>query len=420
MVCCKLVGDKHQVYWREIDVHSLKLLAPQSLLHLKDKKAIKRYENSYRIKPRLSRSIKKLLSHLDFVSAREGQGLIKAQAPQIEFAGAEALRIIEHENEVNQLKIINRDDKPAFLPAGTIFRGGRQDRMLAEAIVAFKGEKVVDVYCVEQGRWHGNDSFSKQTFLPALIQHHADSHALNLSLAEKPNQVYDQQQYVWDLIAESLQLTSGLNQTLNANAWQIYYHRDENSEFEMSEDARGFYYIDNELNFSTMSLYPLAEHLQGALEDLRRDLYWRRLLLGASGMPTSNQELKMIQFFRIFDEDKQVAIQCLPGGEPLRDLNGQYRLFYYQQEQVNPIDELQSYQPQNETISFNKEQNFSNIDEFTATLAESQVLLKETNSPLLNFFIWHPEYSTVGQGALLEGQPFYLQLSGFRPYAHND
>ena len=56
--------------------------------------------------------------------------------------------------EVNRLQIANKGKLPIYVLAGTIVKGGKQDRQIGQDFVIEQGKKVaVDAFCVEQGRW---------------------------------------------------------------------------------------------------------------------------------------------------------------------------------------------------------------------------------------------------------------------------
>jgi hypothetical protein len=56
--------------------------------------------------------------------------------------------------EVNQLMIENRGDRPLLVTAGTIVKGGKQDRQLGQdLVVAVRSTVPVEAFCVESGRW---------------------------------------------------------------------------------------------------------------------------------------------------------------------------------------------------------------------------------------------------------------------------
>ena len=55
---------------------------------------------------------------------------------------------------MNSLVIVNDGDLPLLVCAGTIVKGGNQDRQIGQDIVVAAGTKVpVDAFCVEPGRW---------------------------------------------------------------------------------------------------------------------------------------------------------------------------------------------------------------------------------------------------------------------------
>jgi hypothetical protein len=56
---------------------------------------------------------------------------------------------------VRSLVIENKGDVPIFVLAGTVVKGGRQDRQIAQDfVVGPRQEVAVDAFCVERGRWN--------------------------------------------------------------------------------------------------------------------------------------------------------------------------------------------------------------------------------------------------------------------------
>jgi hypothetical protein len=61
---------------------------------------------------------------------------------------------------VNNLRIANRSARPLLILGGEIVLGGKQDRVLARDALLAPGEvAVVEVFCVEHGRWSGGRHF---------------------------------------------------------------------------------------------------------------------------------------------------------------------------------------------------------------------------------------------------------------------
>lgn len=62
-------------------------------------------------------------------------------------------------NEVNELMVVNRSERPLYLMPGEIIIGGDQDRTIGqELVIAPDGKPVpIEVFCVEHGRWGGRD-----------------------------------------------------------------------------------------------------------------------------------------------------------------------------------------------------------------------------------------------------------------------
>jgi hypothetical protein len=58
---------------------------------------------------------------------------------------------------VNQLVIENKGAEPILVLAGTLVKGGKQDRQIAQDFIIPPGQTVpVDAFCVEHGRWTAN------------------------------------------------------------------------------------------------------------------------------------------------------------------------------------------------------------------------------------------------------------------------
>ncbi len=56
--------------------------------------------------------------------------------------------------QVNTLVIENRSDRPILVLAGTLLKGGKQDRQVGQDFIIAAGKTVpVDAFCVEHGRW---------------------------------------------------------------------------------------------------------------------------------------------------------------------------------------------------------------------------------------------------------------------------
>jgi hypothetical protein len=58
--------------------------------------------------------------------------------------------------EVNRLVVQNKGKLPIYVLAGTVVKGGNQDRQISQDFIIERGQKVaVDAFCVEHGRWSG-------------------------------------------------------------------------------------------------------------------------------------------------------------------------------------------------------------------------------------------------------------------------
>lgn len=71
--------------------------------------------------------------------------------------GVATVREAEGGGAVNRLVIENKGDVPVFVLAGTILRGGKQDRQVGQDyVIGGKEKSDVDAFCVEHGRWNDN------------------------------------------------------------------------------------------------------------------------------------------------------------------------------------------------------------------------------------------------------------------------
>src|SRR5262245_25098601 len=73
--------------------------------------------------------------------------------------GVAKVREREQGAQVNELVVENSGDLPILVCAGTLVKGGQQDRQIGQDfIVLAKSTVPVDVFCVEPGRWTGGTS----------------------------------------------------------------------------------------------------------------------------------------------------------------------------------------------------------------------------------------------------------------------
>lgn len=63
--------------------------------------------------------------------------------------------------QVRRLQIENRGDRPVFIMAGDVLKGGRQDRTIQSSMIipGKSGKQEIPSLCVERGRWSGGKQF---------------------------------------------------------------------------------------------------------------------------------------------------------------------------------------------------------------------------------------------------------------------
>lgn len=95
------------------------------------------------------------------LAAALGAGVAEVREVGSEEAAPSSTRHTRHGRErsgpvVNTLVIANHGDKAIYVLAGTVVKGGNQDRQIAQDfVVAARSTVPVDAFCVEQGRWTG-------------------------------------------------------------------------------------------------------------------------------------------------------------------------------------------------------------------------------------------------------------------------
>ncbi len=95
------------------------------------------------------------------LAAALGAGAAEVREVGAEEAAPSSSRHTRHGRErsgpvVNTLVIANHGDKAIYVLAGTVVKGGNQDRQIAQDfVVAARTTVPVDAFCVEQGRWTG-------------------------------------------------------------------------------------------------------------------------------------------------------------------------------------------------------------------------------------------------------------------------
>lgn len=111
---------------------------------------------------------------------------------------------VSQAGSVNNLKVINKSNKPVFFSDGDILQGAKQNRVLnTSVLLAPNSETIIPVSCVEAGRWKHNSQLFAQTSHVAsaslrAVKAHAVSH--NFMASAEPTYQSDQSA-VWDMVA---------------------------------------------------------------------------------------------------------------------------------------------------------------------------------------------------------------------------
>lgn len=108
------------------------------------------------------------------------------------------VRELGNGGSVNTLVIENKGKVPIFVLAGTIVKGGNQDRQIGQDfIIEPKQSSPVDAFCVEHGRWNGNRDGR------ATAGHFGTSEVLATSKVRAAGQYKKDQGEVWSKVSEA-------------------------------------------------------------------------------------------------------------------------------------------------------------------------------------------------------------------------
>ena len=112
--------------------------------------------------------------------------------------GTAEVREVQGGGSVNTLVIENKGKVPVFVLAGTIVKGGNQDRQIGQDfIIDSKQTTPVDAFCVEHGRWNGQRNGQ------ATAGQFGTSEVLATSKVRAAGQYKKNQGEVWSKVSEA-------------------------------------------------------------------------------------------------------------------------------------------------------------------------------------------------------------------------
>jgi hypothetical protein len=113
--------------------------------------------------------------------------------------------VVTEKGQVNELMIENKSDRPVYVAAGDVVRGGQQDRSIANDLILppRSGPTSLASFCVEQGRWAKRAGEDAKTFT------HSSAGQLNSKELKLAARLEKNQQKVWDEVAKSNARTAG-------------------------------------------------------------------------------------------------------------------------------------------------------------------------------------------------------------------
>jgi hypothetical protein len=129
--------------------------------------------------------------------------------------------LVSDTNKINKLLIKNNEHSDVFIQAGDIVKGGQQDRVFVNDLIIpakAKGE-LVDVYCIESGRW--NKRLNEDVSIFSSSEDRITSSRLKSILVNKGSQtlVWDQIKSTQNKLSQSLK--TDIYSTISPSSFQL-------------------------------------------------------------------------------------------------------------------------------------------------------------------------------------------------------
>ena len=86
---------------------------------------------------------------------------------------------IKETGNIEELEILNNSQYPVFIPCGSVFVGGKQDRTVIVDMLANKGRTEVPVACVERGRWSGRSGYNAERIYGGIKRYEGSDFAIH-------------------------------------------------------------------------------------------------------------------------------------------------------------------------------------------------------------------------------------------------
>ena len=363
-------ADKHRIFWRE--------LPPENISLIHQNKSFEFIHSMTRYLKAVPRTIPvdKLMSLNpvnQFVTDEVESGELQLEGGFDGLKPAQGnVEVMESEARVNELFVNNNSDGLVILPGGTIFQGGWQDRAATGSRVLKKGFTRLPVYCVEAGRWSGeNVYFNRFSQLPYLIDYYLQA-----------------------------------DETLNVDASSS---KETSAEMRRGLNNRSTYYFDKRAGLSVLSVFPNSSFLPAARHSVNVNRSWaRHLFHNATGR---------VQCFRIFDASSQVAMVCLRDGTGIKDMHGKYLMFRYKDRDLANVLPPDRELPVMKPLSLGATDGFETLEDFMQASSECRVFIaSRLSDDLYTFFVYHPSLAMVGKGLLFRKQIAYMSLISFRAF----
>lgn len=321
-------------------------------------------------------------------------GSLRTERPPVfENSPATAQLDIQETHEgIDSLYVKGDGSSHILLDSGTLFEGGRQNRVLRKPVIVEQKPVKVPVYCVEAGRWEKTDAAFKPRFdLPDIILYRLNS--LNL----KNNGGLNSQQFnLWDAIGDYLSLGSIHDEKMNL----LDINNSENAAtpppaLRHNEGIDGAFAIDPWAGTSAFHLYSEKTGLQAA-EYLRSH---------ESRLQRFRHYSASRIFFTVFDEERRIGIKCMPDGSPLKDIKGRVQATTFEDSDLeNHFNPALSEPPEPEPGQSITPPFLSFYELYAAALEAKLEFYRTATAGLVIMMLAHPFYNLIGRGLLYNGR----------------
>ncbi len=298
---------------------------------------------------------------------------------------------------VGILRAINKTSEYIFLALGEMVVGGLQNRVIMkDYLIPPKTIYPIDVFCVEEGRFSGKSAFDKKSVVLPSIK-------LIGLLSFQEDGV---QKSIWGYINRIHSLLNDYSQTMDygrlfSNFEEAMKNVDDSYNEIPFSNISGIFYSDG-FNRWFLEIFGGISYPKPFVERLLKSFKFEEHLLTLKGTGRI--------YFRVFDKQKRLAIQTLPDGSPIKDINGRFKIFKYKDEFLK--NKLKIKEAKKQHYKYNKPQQYAGNLSLEDIKKQDVVLVKLEEGILKKFLVYGKNNKFYGYLTLFKGKILHLFIGG--------